>query len=74
MKTKIYRVKGTLLDSDKAKPFTREMKAIKEEDIKEKLYSEFGSKHRLNRDQIIFEEIAEIAPEDVKDPIVQNLL
>ncbi|MDD6534874.1 MAG: 50S ribosomal protein L18Ae [Methanosphaera sp.] len=74
MKTKIYRVKGTLLDSDKAKPFTREMKAIKEENIKEKLYSEFGSKHRLNRDQIIFEEIAEIAPEDVKDPIVQNLL
>ena len=74
MKTKIYRVKGTLLDSDKAKPFTREMKAIKEEDIKEKLYSEFGSKHRLNREQIIFEEIAEIAPEDVKDPIVQNLL
>ena len=71
MKTKIYRVKGTLLDSDKAKPFTREMKAI---NIKEKLYSEFGSKHRLNRDQIIFEEIAEIAPEDVKDPIVQNLL
>lgn len=74
MKTKIYRVKGTLLDSDKAKPFTREMKATKEADIKEKLYSEFGSKHRLNRDQIIFNEIAEIAPEDVKDPIVQNLL
>ena len=40
MKTKIYRVKGTLLDSDKAKPFTREMKAVKEEDIKEKLYSD----------------------------------
>lgn len=74
MKTKIYRVKGTLLDSDKAKVFTREMKAVKEEDIKEKLYSEFGSKHRLNRSQIIFDEISEITPEEVTDPIVQSLL
>ena len=74
MKTKIFRVKGKLLDIDKTKPFTRELKATKEEDVKEQLLSEFGSKHRLNRDQIIFEEIAEIAPEDVKDPIVQNLL
>lgn len=74
MKTKIYRVKGTLLDSDKAKPFTREMKATKEEDIKEKLYSEFGSKHRLNRNEIIFNEIEEISPEEVTDPIVESLL
>ena len=74
MKTKIYRVKGTLLDSDKAKPSTREMKAVKEEDIKEKLYSEFGSKHRLNRSQIIFDDITEITPEEVTDPIVSSLL
>jgi large subunit ribosomal protein LX len=74
MKTKIYRVKGTLLDSDKDKPFTREIKGIKEEDIKEKLYSEFGSKHRLNRTQIIFDEITEISADEVTDPIVQSLL
>ncbi|WP_304125062.1 50S ribosomal protein L18Ae [Methanosphaera cuniculi] len=74
MKTKIYRVKGRLLDSDKTKPFTREMKAVKEEDIKEKLYSEFGSKHRLNRSLIIFDDITEITPEEVTDPIVESLL
>ena len=30
MKTKIFRVKGKLLDIDKTKPFTRELKATKE--------------------------------------------
>ena len=74
MKTKIFRVKGKLLDVDKTKKFTRELKAIKEEDVQEKLYSEFGSKHRLNRDQIIFDEITEISADEVTDPIVQSLL
>lgn len=74
MKTKIFRVKGTLLDIDKAKPFTRELKGIKEDDVKEKLYSEFGSKHRLNRDQIVFDEISEISKDEVTDPIVRELI
>lgn len=74
MKTKIFRVKGKLLDVDKTKVFTRELKGIKVEDIKEKLYSEFGSKHRLNRDQIIFDEITEISADEVTDPIVKSLI
>ena len=74
MKTKIFRVKGKLLDVDKTKVFTRELKGIKVEDIEEKLYSEFGSKHRLNRDQIIFDEITEISADEVTDPIVKCLI
>ncbi len=74
MKTKIFRVKGKLLDVDKSKKFTRELKGIKEEDIQEKLYSEFGSQHRLNRDQIVFDEISEISADEVTDPIVKSLL
>ncbi len=74
MKTKIFRVKGQLLDVDKTKPFTRELKAISEEDIKEKLYSEFGSKHRLTRSKIIFDEISEINADEVTDPFVRKLL
>ena len=74
MKTKIFRVNGKLLDVDKTKVFTRELKGIKEEDVKEKLYSEFGSKHRLNRDKIIFDDITEITADDVTDPIVKELL
>ena len=74
MKTKIYRVKGKLLDIDKTKPFTRELKGTKEADVEEKLYSELGSKHRLNRNQIIFDEISEITADEVTDPVVQNLI
>ncbi|OED30113.1 50S ribosomal protein L18Ae [Methanosphaera sp. WGK6] len=74
MKTKIFRVKGKLLDVDKVKPFTRELKGIKEEDVQEKLYSEFGSKHRLNRDSIIFEDISEITADEVTDPVVKDLI
>ena len=43
-------------------------------DVEEKLYSEFGSKHRLNRNQIIFDEISEITADEVTDPVVQNLI
>ncbi|MGI6565151.1 50S ribosomal protein L18Ae [Methanosphaera sp.] len=74
MKTKIFRVKGKLLDIDKTKPFTRELKATKEEDVKEQLLSEFGSKHRLNRSQIIFEDISEITADEVTDPVVRDLI
>ncbi|MBE6487355.1 MAG: 50S ribosomal protein L18a [Methanosphaera stadtmanae] len=74
MITKIFRVKGKLLDVDKTKPFTRELKGIKEEDVKEKLYSEFGSKQRLNRDKIVFDEIVEITADEVTDPVVKDLI
>ena len=74
MKTKIFRVKGKLLDIDKTNPFTRELKATKEEDVKEQLLSEFGSKHRLNRSQIIFEDISEITADEVTDPVVRDLI
>ena len=74
MKTKIYRVKGILMDIDKVKPFTKELKAIKEEDIEEKILSDFGSKHRLSRKDIKIESIEEISKEDVTDPIIKELI
>ncbi len=74
MKTKIFRVKGKLLDVDKVKKFTRELKGIKEEDVKEQLYSEFGSKQKLNRTRIVFDEITEITADEVTNPIVRDLL
>ncbi|MDO5851241.1 MAG: 50S ribosomal protein L18Ae [Methanobacteriaceae archaeon] len=74
MKTKIYKVKGSLMDIDKVKPFTKELKAIKEEDIEEKILSDFGSKHRLSRKDIKIESIEEISKEDVTDPIIKELI
>ena len=70
MITKIYRVKGTFVMGD----FTKEYKATCEDDVEQKIYQRFGSKHGINRNQISIKEIEEIAPEDVLDPIVKEIL
>ena len=72
MITKIYRVKGTFVMGDDYHKFTKEYKATCE--AEEKIYERFGSKHRINRNQISIDEIVEIAPEDVVDPIVKEIL
>ena len=74
MITKIYRVKGTFVMGDEYHNFTKEFKATCEDDVTEKIYSRFGSKHGINRNQISIESIEEIAPEDVQDPIVKEIL
>lgn len=74
MITKIYRFKGTFVMGDETSIFVKEYKAVSEADIEEKIYERFGSKHGLNRNQISIDEIVEIAPEDVTDPIVKEIL
>jgi large subunit ribosomal protein LX len=74
MITKIYRVKGTFVMGDEFHKFVKEYKATSEADIEEKIYERFGSKHGINRNQIKISEITEIAPEDVQDPIVKEIL
>ncbi len=74
MITKIYRVKGTFVMGDDFHKFVKEYKATSEADIEQKIYERFGSKHGINRNQIKISEITEIAPEDVVDPIVKEIL
>ena len=57
MLTKIYRIKGSFVMGSETQVFTKELRAIKEEDIYEKLYSIFGSKHRIKRNQIKIDSI-----------------
>ncbi|WP_297981085.1 50S ribosomal protein L18Ae [uncultured Methanobrevibacter sp.] len=74
MKTKIYRIKGSFVMGSETQVFTKELKAIKEEDIYEKLYSVFGSKHGIKRNQVNIESIEEISEDEVLDPIVQAII
>jgi large subunit ribosomal protein LX len=74
MKTKIFRIKGKFMIGNIYKPFTKELKAINEKDIREKINSDFGSKHRIKRSKIIIEEIKEISKDDVKDPLIKALI
>lgn len=74
MKTKIYRIHGKFIMGDTLNPFTKELKGINEEDIKEKIYSEFGSKHHIRRNQVKIEEILEISPDEVQDHLIKTLI
>lgn len=74
MKTKIFRIQGKFMMGNKFQPFTKELKAINEEDIHEKIYSDFGSKHGINRNKIVIEDIKEINADEVQDPIVKALI
>ena len=74
MITKIYRVKGKFVLGSEIQKFTKEYKATSENDIREKIYSHFGSKHNINQNQIFIEGIDEITSEDVVDPVIKQIL
>jgi large subunit ribosomal protein LX len=74
MKTKIFRIQGKFVMGDGLQPFTLELKATNEEEIMEKIYSEFGSKHHISRNQIKIGDIQEISPEDVQDPLIKSMI
>ncbi|MBQ2962674.1 50S ribosomal protein L18Ae [Methanobrevibacter sp.] len=74
MLTKIYRIKGSFVMGSETQVFTKEFRAVKEEDIYEKLYSIFGSKHGIKRNQIKIDSIEEIAEDEVQDPVVKAIL
>jgi large subunit ribosomal protein LX len=54
--------------------FTKEFRAVKEEDLYEKLYSIFGSKHGIKRSQIKIDSIEEISEDEVEDHIVKAII
>lgn len=74
MLTKIYRIKGSFVMGSETQVFTKEFRAVKEEDLYEKLYSIFGSKHGIKRNQIKVDSIEEITEDEVEDPIVKAII
>ena len=73
MKTKVFKIQGKFMMGRGLKHFTKELKAVSEDDIKEKIYSEFGSKHRIGRSKIFIDEIEEISEEEAQDPMIKAL-
>ncbi|RLG88648.1 MAG: 50S ribosomal protein L18a [Thermoprotei archaeon] len=74
---KIYRIYGFALFSHDKLPewrkFVVEIRAIKKEHALEKLYSEFGSRHKLKRSHIKIVKIEEISPEEAMSRYVKTL-
>lgn len=52
--------------------FSKEVISSSEEEAKEKIYSLFGSKHRVSRTNIKFYEIKEISEEEIEDYLIKS--
>lgn len=70
----VYRISGWFKQGLYRQKFTRELLALSKEQALERIYSEFGSRHKLKRNQINIEGVVEIKPEDVTDPRVLAML
>ncbi len=71
---KIFRISGSFKQRRQTTPFSKELCALTEEQAKEKLFAEFGSRNRLKQRQIRIASIDVISPEETTDPFVQKLI
>ena len=69
---KIFRITGKIDKPNWKTSFRKEVRAVKPEDAVEKIYKEFGSKHRAKRFQIKVLETKEISLDEVTDPILKK--
>ena len=69
---KIYRIVGTYYKKHKKYLFSKEVRAMKEEDALEKVLSQISS-IGLYRRQITIKEIKEITAEECKDYLIREL-
>ncbi|HIP16699.1 MAG TPA: 50S ribosomal protein L18a [Methanothermococcus okinawensis] len=71
---KIFKITGKILGKDEVMVFTKECRALKEEDALEYIYSDLGSKHHVKRTLIKIEEIKEITKDEVTDQVIQKIM
>jgi len=70
---KVYRVIGKIDKPNWQTDFKKEIRALKPEEAKEKIYKEMGSKHRAKRFQIKILKVEEIGIDEITDPAVRKL-
>jgi len=70
---KVFRVIGEIKKPNFQTDFRKEVRALKPEEAVEKIYMEFGSKHRAKRFQIKIIKVEEMSPEEIESPLVRKL-
>jgi large subunit ribosomal protein LX len=70
---KVFRVIGKIRKPNFQTDFRKEVRALKPEDAKEKVYMELGSKHRVKRFQIKIVKVEQISLEEIESPLVTKL-
>ena len=74
MSSKIWRATGEYLKDKRTFTFSMEMVADKEAHVREQVYSEIGSRHRVKRRRITFAEVKEIKREEVTNFDLKQIL
>ena len=73
MEVKIFRVKGIITKLNYVMPFSKYVRALKMEDAIEKVYSDFGSQHRVKRFHMRINSVDEVSVEETEDQIIREL-
>ena len=74
MSSKIWRATGEYLKDKRTFTFSMEMVADKEAHVREQVYSEIGSRHRVKRRRITFAEVKEIKRSEVTNFDLKQIL
>jgi large subunit ribosomal protein LX len=70
---KIYRITGEIRSPHYQTKFSKDMRALRPEDVIEKVYVDIGSQHRVKRIHIKITSITEISVEETEDPVIRAL-
>ena len=71
---KVFRVTGEVLKPNLRTSFRQEILAAKPEHAVEKVYAEFGSRHRVKRFHIKIVSVEEVPAEEIANPLLKKLV
>jgi len=71
---KAFRVTGRFKMGMNVLPFDKEFALADRKLVEEKVYAEFGSKHRVKRREIKIEKVEEITPDKIQDTSVRMII
>ena len=71
---KIFRISGSFKKRRETTSFSREFLALTEENARDKLFSQLGSKNRIKRGQIKIQSVTQVPFADVTDPLIEKII
>lgn len=73
VRVKVFRVTGEIIKPNLKTSFRKEVRAVKPEEVVERIYKELGSRHRAKRFQIKIRNIEEISSDEIEDDLIRKL-
>lgn len=73
MSVKIFRVEGIVAKTNYVMHFSKDFRALKSEDAIEKVFTDFGSQHKVKRIHIKITSVNEISLEETRDDTIREL-